>query len=85
MQSTSKHMVIPVKVPINITMSLLNETQLDEMRAIHRRWAESEWRLNFLRSYTAQPLTTPTNEQLRAWEQQTRQSCSPWQIPPTAN
>ena len=59
--------------------------KLDELAYARKQWAESEWRLNFLRSFTAQPLTTPANEQLLAWDQQTRQSCSPWQIPPIIN
>ncbi len=59
-----------------------SERQLDELRAIRKRWAESEWRLQFLRSFTDASKTTPTDDQLRSWDQTTKSSCSPWQIPP---
>lgn len=60
------------------------ERQMEELREIRKRWTESEWRLNFLRSFNSQPLPHPTDDELRAWDQTTRSLCSVWQIPPTA-
>lgn len=59
-----------------------HERQLEEMRMIRRRWADSEFRINFLRAFTGQPLNEPTDDQLRQWDQAIRQQCSIWQIPP---
>jgi hypothetical protein len=58
------------------------ERKLEEMVKINARWSESEWRLNFLRSFSPHPLTKPNAEQLREWDQQSRLLCSVWQTPP---
>ena len=42
----------------NVCMNQI-ERQLDELRAIRSRWAESEWRLQYLRSFTGQPSPRP--------------------------
>jgi hypothetical protein len=62
-----------------------HERQMDELRVIHTRWAESEWRLQFLRSFTGISRTAPTDDQLRRWDQTARQTCSLWQTAPAAN
>ena len=59
------------------------ERQMNEMQQIRKRWSESEWRLGFLRSFTSQPQPQPTDDQLRQWDQQSKQICSPWQTAPT--
>jgi hypothetical protein len=44
------------------------ERDWEEMNRIRKCWDESEWRLNFLRSFPARPLTEPTPEQLKEWD-----------------
>ena len=61
------------------------DRQMDELRAIRTRWAESEWRLQFLRSFTGTGRTVPTDDQLRQWDQTATQTCSPWQTAPITN
>ena len=61
------------------------ERRLDELCAIKTRWAESEWRLQFLRSFTGTSNTKPTDDQLWQWDQTSRRTCSPWQTAPTAS
>ena len=61
------------------------ERDFEAKRIIQERWVESEWRLGFLRSFTAQPLTDPTDDQLRAWDLTTKSLCSVWQTPPKTN
>jgi hypothetical protein len=58
------------------------ERQQDELRELKKRWQESEWRIQFLRSFSGQQQTRPSDEQLRQWEQRNRTLCSIWQIPP---
>jgi len=62
-----------------------HERNLEQLQQIKRRWQESEWRLNFLRSFTGQPMTAPTDDELLTWDSTTRQTCLVWQIPPTAS
>ena len=59
------------------------ERKLEQARSSRQLWSESEWRLNFLRSFSGQPLTHPTDEELRLWDQHCKTSCSVWQAPPT--
>jgi hypothetical protein len=58
------------------------ERNQEEQRKLRLMWEESEWRLQFLRTFSGQQHTRPTHEQLRMWDQRNRSSCSPWQIPP---
>jgi hypothetical protein len=61
------------------------ERKEEEARRLRLMWDESEWRLNFLRSFSPQPLTQPTSEQLLQWTQYTKQLCSVWQTPPKSH
>jgi len=58
------------------------ERQQDELRELRKRWQESEWRLQFLRSFSGQQLTKPLDDHLREWDRRNQSSCSTWQIPP---
>lgn len=57
------------------------ERQIEMMQYLHERWDESEFRLNFLRSFTGAALNEPTDEQLREWAAKTGGLCCAWQIP----
>lgn len=46
--------------------------QLDLLAKVRKRWQESEWRLNFLRTQTGQPRPEPTDEELLQWHQRTQ-------------
>ena len=48
------------------------ERKYDELRKLNQLWAESEWRLNMLRTISPTPLPDPTPEQLEQWKQHIR-------------
>lgn len=48
---------------------------------LRERWEESEFRLNFLRSFTGTELEEPTDDELQQWARTTGELCSAWPIP----
>ena len=67
--------------PSHSTMNEI-ERKLEQARKLMLLWQESEWRLNFLRSINATPLTDPTPEQLVLWKKHIQEQPSIYQPPP---
>jgi len=44
--------------------------RLDTLNAARKLWAESEWRLHFLRTETGQEYEEPSDEELLQWHQE---------------
>lgn len=42
---------------------------LDQLQTVKRKWRESEWLLNFLRSEGSEEAKTPTDQELLIWAQ----------------
>ena len=47
--------------------------RLDKLQEARKQWAESEWRLHFLRTQQGTTLPEPTDEQLLTWYQHNQQ------------
>jgi len=45
--------------------------KLDELAYARKQWAESEWRLKFLRTTEPEPTPAPNQQQLLTWIAQT--------------
>lgn len=58
-----------------------HERQQELMDMLRKRWDESEFRLNFLRSFNGTELKEPTDDQLREWAAKTGELCCDWPTP----
>jgi hypothetical protein len=47
-----------------------HEQRLDDIEKARKLWQESEWRLQFLRTETGNPLPQVTAEEILAWYRQ---------------
>ncbi len=44
--------------------------EIEQLQKAKKRWQESEWRLNFLRTQTGTPTPEPKDEEILLWNQQ---------------
>jgi hypothetical protein len=52
--------------------------RLDDLEEARKLWAESEWRLDFLRSIPAAPNPDPDNEEILQWFYQLKRPTPIW-------